>query len=158
MIDLAVWHATPVRADQAQHELARLRLATTHSERLHALRLRLILDLPSDMQRDVLLAEANTPAERAAVELLTGQVLLAKRLHGAWVWLDAAEPRLSDLLPATAYLALLRRHRALRPLTLFAQPKPMRPLDELLRIAAMTAQIEGRPRQPSTHNARDTLG
>ncbi len=158
MIDLAAWQATPVRAEQAQHELARLRHATTHSERLHALRLRLTLDLPSDMQRDVLLAEANTPAERAAVELITGQVLLAKRLHGAWAWLDAAEPRLSHLLPAAAYLAVLRRHNALRPLTLFAQPKPMRPLDALVRIAAMTAQLEGRLRQPSAHNARDTLG
>ncbi len=158
MIDLAAWHADPLPEHAAQARLAQLRTATAWSERLEALRLRLMLGLPAEMQRDVLFHEADDELHRAAVELITGQVMLAQRRQGAWDWLDAAKQRLAHHLPGAGYLELLRRHAALRGLRLFDTPKLMRPLDELLTIARMTAQLEGRQRKSITQDARDTLG
>jgi len=158
LIDLAAWHADPLPEDTAQARLAQLRTATAWTDRLEALRLRLILGLPAEMQRDVLVHEADDDLQRAAVELITGQVMLAQRRQGAWDWLDAAEQRLAHHLPGAGYLELLRRHAALRGLRLFDTPKRMRPLVELLSIAHITAQLEGRQRQTITQDARDTLG
>jgi len=157
-IDLSAWHADPLSEHTAQTRLAQLRTATAWADRLEALRLRLILGLPAEMQRDVLLGEANDELQRAAVELITGQVMLAQRLQGAWDWLDAAEKRLAHHLPGAGYLELLRRHATLRGLRLFDTPKPMRPLLELLAIARATAQLEGIQRKIIMQDARDTLG
>ncbi|MDD2894208.1 MAG: hypothetical protein PHF20_09810 [Halothiobacillaceae bacterium] len=157
-IDLAAWHADPLPRDEANARLVPLRTATAWHERLEVLRLRLMLGLPAEMQRDVLLHEAANEQQRAAVELITGQIMLAQRQQGAWVWLDAAQQRLAHHLPGAGYLELLRRHATLRGLRLFNTPKPMRPLAELLAIASMTAQLEGRQRKIITQDARDTLG
>ena len=157
-IDLAAWHADPLPEDSAQARLTQLRTASALADRLEALRLRLILGLPADMQRDVLLSEAHDEQQRAAVELITGQIMLAQRRQGAWAWLDAAEKHLAHHLPGADYLELLRRHATLRGLRLFDTPKPMRPLAELLAIAHMTTQLEGRQRQIITQDTRDTLG
>lgn len=158
MIDLAAWHADPLPESAAQSRLTQLRTTCVWDERLEALRLRLMLGLPGEMQRDVLLHETDDERQRAAIELITGQIMLAQRRRGAWAWLDAAEKRLAHSLPGTAYLELLRRHIRLRSLKLFDTPKAMRPLDELLNIAAMTTQLEGRQRASSVQDARDTLG
>lgn len=158
MLDLAAWHAEPIAKAAAEAQLARLRTAARWEERLEALRLRELLGLPADMQREVLLAEADDERHRAAVELITGQVMLARRLRGAWSWLEAAEQRLAHRLPGPRYLALLQRHAALRALPLFEWPSPIRPLVELLAIAAAAARLE-RPQRPlTTLDRRDTLG
>ncbi|MEO1750947.1 hypothetical protein [Thiofaba sp. EF100] len=158
MLDLAAWHAEPLDQGEAETRLARLGTATAWTERLEALRLRLMLGLPATMQREVLMAEADDDLQRAAVELITGQVMLARRMKGAWDWLDAAEKRLAHRLPGPGYLALLRRHAMLRTLPLFDQPKAMRPLKELLAIAAATARLEGMKRPDYAGDQRDTLG
>jgi len=157
-IDLAAWHAEPLPEHAAQSRLAQLRTASAWTDRLEALRMRLMLGLPAEMQRDVLLSEARVEQQRAAVELITGQIMLAQRRQGAWDWLDAAEKRRAHHLPGAGYLELLRRHATLRGLRLFDMPKPMRPLAELLAIAHVTAQLEGRQRKIITQDARDTLG
>ena len=154
--DLGAWHAEPL--PDAETRLAALRMASLWHERLEALRLRLILGLPSDMQREVLWNEADNELQRAAAELITGQVMLARRLKGAWVWLDAAEKRLAQHLSGTGYIKLLRRHAVLRGLRLFDTPKPMRPLEELLAIANAISQLEGLKRPDIAGNQRDTLG
>ena len=154
--DLGAWHAEPL--PDAETRLAALRMASLWHERLEALRLRLMLGLPSEMQRDVLWNEADNELQRAAVELITGQVMLARRQKSAWIWLDAAEKRLAQHLPGADYIKLLRRHAALRGLRLFDTPKPMRPLEELLAIASATSQLEGLKRPDITGNQRDTLG
>ncbi|OYY75191.1 MAG: hypothetical protein B7Y40_01890 [Gammaproteobacteria bacterium 28-57-27] len=158
MIDLAAWHAEPLPEGEAQIRLDQIRTATTWDDRLEVLRLRIMLGLPFEMQRDVLWNEASSDMQRAAVELITGQIMLARRLQGAWIWLDTAQQRLAHHLPGTGYLELLRRHATLRGLRLFDTPKPIRPLTELLTIARMTAQLEGRQRKTFTLDARDTLG
>jgi len=158
LIDLAAWHAEPLPERAAQTRLAQLRTATAWNERLEVLRLRLILGLPADMQRDVLLGEAKDELQRAAVELLTGQIMLAQRRQGAWVWLDAAEKKLAHHLPGAGYLELLRRHATLRPLALFAEPRPIRSLNELRAIAAATALFASQTRKEYLQDARDTLG
>jgi len=158
MLDLSAWHANPIPTNEAETRLAQLRTATTWDDRLEALRLRLMLGLPADIQRDVLLGEASDDLQRAAVELITGQIMLARRLKGAWTWLDAAEKRLAHRLPGPGYLELLRRHAVLRALTLYEQPKAMRPAEELLAIAAATTQLEGRRRPDYIGDQRDTLG
>lgn len=158
MFDLAAWHAEPLTQDEIKARLARLGTATAWEDRLEALRLRLMLGLPTDMQREVLLAEANDDLQRAAIELITGQIMLARRMKRAWGWLDAAEKRLAHSLPGADYLALLRRHARLRTLPLFDQPKAMRPLKELLAIAAATARLEGMKRPEHAGDQRDTLG
>jgi len=158
LIELAAWHAEPLPEHAAQTRLAKLRTATAWADRLEVLRLRLILGLPFEMQRDVLLGEANDDLQRAAVELITGQMMLAQRRQGAWDWLDAAEKRLAHHLPGADYLELLRRHATLHGLKLFDTPKPMRPLDELLAIARTIERLEGIQRKIITPDARDTLG
>ncbi len=155
-IDLGAWHAEPL--PDAEARLARLRTATAWQERLEGLRLRLMLGLPSDMQRDVLWSEAENELQRAAVELITGQLMLAQRLKGAWTWLDAAEKRLAQHLPGADYIKVLRRHTALRTLRLFDSARPMRPLSALLAIAAATSQLDGLQRKNHKQDARDTLG
>ena len=93
MIDLAAWHADPLPESAAQSRLTQLRTACVWDERLEALRLRLMLGLPGEMQRDVLLHETDDERQRAAIELITGQIMLAQRRRGAWAWLDAAPKR-----------------------------------------------------------------
>ena len=154
--DLGAWHAEPL--PDAETRLAALRMASLWHERLEALRLRLMLGLPSEMQRDVLWSEADNELQRAAVELITGQVMLARRQKGAWLWLDAAEKRLAQHLSGADYITLLRRHTALRSLTLFDAARPMRPLEELLAIARAITQLEGLQRKTYSQDARDTLG
>ncbi len=158
MIDLAAWHAEPLPDGEAEARLARLRTATARDDRLEALRLRLMLGLPFEMQREVLWSEASDEIHRAAVEIVTGQVMLARRLQGAWTWLDAAEKRLAHRLPGPGYVALMRRHAALRSLVLFERPRAMRPLEALLAIAEATMQLEGLKRADYAQDARDTLG
>jgi len=158
MLDLSAWHAHPVPPDEAETRLAQLRTATSWGDRIETLRLRLMLGLPAEMQRDVLFNEATDDLQRAAVELITGQVMLARRLKGAWRWLDAAEIRLAPRLPGPGYVELLRRHATLRALPLFEQPRAMRPLEDLLRIAAATSQLEGLKRPDYAGDQRDTLG
>ena len=155
-IDLGAWHAEPL--SDAEARLAFLRTASAWQDRIEGLRLRLILGLPSEMQREVLWNEAENELQRAAVELITGQVMLARRLKGAWTWLDAAEKRLAQHLPGADYIKLLRRHAVLRALTLFDAPRPMRPLEELSAIANATSQLEGLKRPDIAGNQRDTLG
>lgn len=158
MLDLTAWHANPIPTDKAETRLAQLRTATAWDDRLEALRLRLMLGLPADMQREVLFHEASDDLQRAAVELITGQIMLARRMNGAWAWLDSAEKRLAHRLPGPGYLELLRRHATLRALTLFDHPKPMRPLEALLAIAVSTGQLEGLKRPEFSGDSRDTLG
>ena len=162
MIDLAAWHAEPLPPDEAQAQLADLRTATSWDDRLAALRLRLLLGLPSEMQHEVLLAEAQNEQQRAAVELLFGPMLLAQRRQGAWHWLDAAEKRLAHGMSGEGYIQLMRRHAALRPLVLFRHGKTARPLPALLAIAAATSQLEAKSRSTArasvATDARDTLG
>ncbi|MEW6445521.1 MAG: hypothetical protein ACOZAQ_03240 [Pseudomonadota bacterium] len=156
--DLSSWHADPLPEGEAKTRLAQLRTATTWDDRLEALRLRLMLGLPADMQREVLFHEASDDLQRAAIELITGQVMLARRMRGAWDWLDSAEKRLAHRLPGPDYLELMRRHAALRALKLFDQPKFMRPLEELLAIAESTGRLEGLKRPELSGDRRDTLG
>lgn len=158
MIELAAWLADPLPEGEAETRLTLLRTATAWDDRLEVLRLRLMLGLPFEMQREVLWNEAANDDHRAAVELITGQVMLARRLKGGWTWLDAAEKRLAHRLPGPDYLALLRRHAALRALILFDQPKTIRPLEELLVIANATAQFEGLKRPDYAKDRSDTLG
>lgn len=158
MINLADWHANPLPEGEAQARLARLRTATAWDDRLEVLRLRLMLGLPAEMQRDVLWSEATDDLHRAAVELITGQIMLAQRLNGAWAWLDSAEKRLAHVLPGPGYLEPLQRHAALKGLRLFEQYKTMRPLLELLAIAEATNQLEGLKRPDYVGDQRDTLG
>ncbi|MGD9889268.1 MAG: hypothetical protein AB7S56_08405 [Halothiobacillaceae bacterium] len=154
--NLGAWHAEPL--PDAETRLAVLRMASLWHERLEALHLRLMLGLPSEMQRDVLWNEADNEVQRAAVELITGQVMLARRQKGAWLWLDAAEKRLAQHLSGRDYITLLRRHAVLRSLALFDVARPVRPLDELLAIARATAQLEGLQRKDYSQDTRDTLG
>lgn len=158
MLDLAAWHAEPIPRAEAEAQLTRLRTAARWEARLEALRLRELLGLPADMQREVLLAEMDDERKQAAVELITGQVMLARRLQGAWDWLQAAEQRLAHHLSGPDYLVLLRRHAALRPLILFPTPRPLRPLSELLAIAQATARLKGPNRALHGFDQRDTLG
>ncbi|MGK0674138.1 MAG: hypothetical protein ABWU16_05700 [Halothiobacillaceae bacterium] len=158
MFDLSAWHATPISPDEANTRLAQLGTATAWDDRLEVLRLRLMLGLPADMQQEVLFNEATDDSQRAAVELITGQVMLARRLKGAWDWLNETEKRLAHRLPGPGYLALLRRHATLRALTLFDQPKAIRPLEELLAIAVATARFKGMKRPGYAADQCDTLG
>ena len=158
MINLADWHANPLPEGEVQARLAQLRTATVWDDRLEVLRLRLMLGLLADMQRDVLFNEATDDLQRAAVELITGQVMLAQRLKGAWAWLDSAEKRLAHVLPGPGYVELMRRHATLRALRLFDRPKTIRALDELLTIASATSQLEGQKRTDYAQDQRDTLG
>jgi hypothetical protein len=81
--------------------------------------------------------------EQATLELVSGQLLIARRLRGAWHHLDRGFGLAARLLGAEDYFVVLGRHELLRQLPLFPKPSPPAGLDALLCEARVIARLRG---------------
>lgn len=81
------------------------------------------------------------PAERALLDLIYGQLLIAQRLVGAFTHLDRGFAAATPFLAPRAYLTVLKRHETLRWLVLGRQPSSPLALTELLQQAQVTKRL-----------------
>jgi hypothetical protein len=97
--------------------------------------------------------------EQATLELVSGQLLIARRLRGALHHLDRGFALAARLLGAEDYFVVLGRHELLRQLPLFTTPSPPAGLDALLCEARVIARLRGNvPRRFHTEAPhRDTI-
>ncbi|MHB8346319.1 MAG: hypothetical protein ACYDHM_03885 [Acidiferrobacterales bacterium] len=95
---------------------------------------------------------------RALADIIYGQLLLSRKLAGAFDHLDAGFLRAAPLMTAGDYLEVRRRHALLRRLELGSVPGLPHSLDSLLVEAAVIARLEGRLMPQIAHDPSDTSG
>ncbi len=108
--------------------------------------------------RDSLRATAVSPLEAALLELVTGQLLMSRKLSGAMERLDAGFGLAANLFPAGDYFRVLRRHALLRRLPLSAAGQPAAGLASLLTEARVIRALGPGPRRVAGADPEDTLG
>lgn len=150
---LARWYGNPLAADQARTLLttAEQRRTRARSRRCRTCLLQAVIArfwLGDDVTADVGRLSAllrTTPHGAALVELIYGQLLMSRRLHGAMSHLDRGFHRASRLLAADDYFILLRRHQLLARLPLSDGALPAANLATLMTTAAVIARMEPHP-------------
>ena len=95
---------------------------------------------------------------RALAELIYGQLLLSRKLTGAFEHLSAGFSLAGPMMAAEDYLNVRRRHALLRRLELASTPASPHSLDALLVEAAVIVKLEGRSMPRFTHDPCDTSG
>ncbi len=95
---------------------------------------------------------------RALAELVYGQLLLSRKLTGAFDHLGAGFSLAGPMMMAEDYLNVRRRHALLRRLELASTPASPHSLDALLVEAAVIVKLEGRSMPRFTHDPCDTSG
>lgn len=167
MLRLADWYAEPLAQAPARAllEQARLRRQSALRAGQPAFTARLIeliagwwsgQDLA--MHHASLGAECSTPQEQALRELVTGQLLISRRLDSARACLERGFALAAPLLPAQDYFRVMKRHALLEALPLGTRPAPARGLDELLTEAAVIRRLQGRQARGGRADPADTLG
>jgi hypothetical protein len=165
---LADWFAEPLPVARARTSLVALGRRTgagsggpgrAFGVRLAEMVCRYWAGLDTEADYRNLSALYRRPRQRAVLELVSGQLLIACRLQGAWGHLDRGFSLAARLLAAEDYFVVLRRHELLRQLPLF--PSPARPatLEDLLSEARIIARLRGNepiPLRPQTGH-RDTV-
>lgn len=164
---LCVWYADPPGEVEA---------AALHASARDALQQRLcgnreayslhVLQLACDFWRrsDVathyqsLAVAAGSRREQALLELVYGQLLMARKLHPATGHLARGFRLAVPWLASAAYFELVRRHELLSCLLLSDSPAPVQGLSELLSEAAVVRRMRDRRRRNSTDEHRDTVG
>ena len=93
-------------------------------------------------------------------DLIYGQLLISRRLAGAFYYLDHAFENARLLFHPHDYFHVLNRHRLLHQLPLSPHAQAPAPLDELLRTAAVIEQLRRRHRASDIcyHDATDIYG
>lgn len=84
----------------------------------------------------------NSPHGRAMLELIYGQLLMSRRITGAWRHLEDGFELARMLFSQHDYFSVLKRHQQLRPLPLGKRPLPAEPLQQLLTSARVIAQLQ----------------
>lgn len=96
---------------------------------------------------------------RALLELITGQLLLSRRLEAARAHLDRGFRLAGRLFTPADYLAVLNRHQQLTRLPLGATALPAAPLAQLLTTAQVIERLEGdTSRRWGKHDPTDLYG
>ena len=160
---LSRWYAGPLSKAQADHLVSEVR------GRKHSQRPRVLLDIELLVGhfwqgRDIFSELAprfqitTGQDERALLELVTGQLLISRKLNGALEYLDQGFRHATPFLSARDYLALMNRHRRLRSLELGEGGGAGLTLDELLQEAAVVDRIRGGEPHRMRYNPKDTLG
>ncbi len=151
---LARWYGNPLAAAQARALLAAIeqRRTRSRSRRCRTCLLQTVIArfwLGDDVAADIAHLNAlfrTTPHGAALVELIYGQLLMSRRLHGATRHLEQGFHRASRLLTADDYFILLRRHQILARLPLSDVALPPANLATLVTTAAVIARMEPHPR------------
>jgi hypothetical protein len=165
---LAGWFAEPLSAARARSSLdglgrRRLGLGTGPGRTfgVHLAEMICHYWAGSDIEADYRNLSALYRGERdqAALELVSGQLLIARRLRGAWRHLERGFALAARLLDAEDYFVVLGRHELLRQLPLFAEPSAPAGLDALLCEARVIARLRGTAPRRSHHRTshRDTI-
>lgn len=165
-LSLSAWYAEPLDEDQA---LALLAQAQREQHRAHRQRsscsacpfqelmARFWLGRSTDALYEQLVHAGNAVRRQALAELITGQLLMSRRLRGAMERLRSGFFLAGPHLHAAEYFQLLKRHELLALLPLRAQPVPAQGLEALLREARVIRQLRGRP-AAGVSRRDDTLG
>lgn len=165
---LGAWHAEPLNAAAAQALLARAQQRNYRGQRQRRCRTCVLQELIARywlgeeinaLYRHALPLLQRSAHGRALLEIITGQLLLSRRLNGARQHLDNGFHRASRLFTPSAYLAVLNRQQQLAPLPLSETPLPAATLAELLTTAQVIARMEGGRRRPQgKHDPTDLYG
>jgi hypothetical protein len=166
-LSLGSWFAAPIPPDQAQALLPGVRQSAgapadgraTVPVRLAELILRFWSGHDVEPDYGNCLALCADDRERAMLELCYGQLMIARRIEGAWTHLDRGFALAARLLEAEEYFAVLKRHELLRELALGPVPLEGLPLDTLCAEARVITRLRGGPRTPRPKQGRhrDTL-
>ncbi len=167
-LSLSDWHAQPMTADEALRLQQRARAEQAAALRRHGRCadcdiVMMIADfwLGKDIGRTLqtLLATADSPRSTALLHLVYGQLLISRKLSGAMAALQQGLRLAADLLSATEYLQLVRRHQLLSCLPLQQTPSPAAGLAQLLTEARVIQKLKsGHSTEPPTRDSSDTLG
>lgn len=145
------WFAVPLTAQQAlvlqaKAHLALQRAYSADGESFAGRLMELVsgfwLEKPTETRFGVLRPNLDG-WHRAVLDLVYGQLLISRRQHNAMSYLDAGFAAAGGFLAPSAYFAVMNRHELLRRLPLFAEPRSVRTLDELLAEARVIKQLRG---------------
>lgn len=162
------WFAVPMPRSQALEFQSRAhsvlqRAYLTDGERLAGRLMELVsgfwLERPIETQFRVL--RPNLEGwRRALLDLVYGQLLVSRRELPAMQHLDEGFIAAADFLAPNAYFTVMNRHELLRHLPLFAEPRPVRTLDELLAEARVIRRLRGKGGSPGDtgEKHKDTNG
>ncbi len=166
-LSLAAWYATPLSELQARdlQLQARQLLQRQMLSGSAALAPRLAdliagFWLGRDVSHDHRSLMATLPVpQRALVELIYGQLLMACKRNAAQQHLTRGFELATELLEPAAYFVLLRRHAQLRELVLSPAGSPPQALPELLLEARVIQRLKrGRGSRLPITSHDDTLG
>lgn len=104
------------------------------------------------------LTATHPPEVVAVVELIYGQLLISRKLAGAWEHLERGFALAVPQLAPADYFALLRRHELLRILPLGSEASAARTLPDLLTEARVIRRLQPAGRRPGDSRHDDTLG
>jgi hypothetical protein len=105
-----------------------------------------------------LAAAAVSRRDQALLELVYGQLLMARKMRSATGYLDRGFALAVPWLASAGYFELVRRHELLSCLCLSDRPAPAQGLTELLSEVAVVRRMRDRLRRKSTNEHRDTVG
>ncbi|GAB4301356.1 MAG: hypothetical protein Kow0096_22120 [Thiohalomonadaceae bacterium] len=168
MTPLGMWHGDPLAAAAAQALLARARQRQRRGQRQRRCRTCALQELVArywlgeDMAalyHHALPLLRRSAHGRALLELITGQLLLSRRLNGARQHLERGFHLASRLFTPADYLAVLKRQQQLACLPLGDTPLPAATLTQLLTTAQVIERMEGGRRPPQgKHDPTDLYG
>lgn len=163
---LGDWYAEPLadadaetllqQAQRLQHEAHRRRRRCSACP-FHEWIARFWLGRSTDAAYAQLMHPGNPPRRRALAELISGQLLMSRRLTGAMERLRNGFYLAGPHLQAAEYFRILKRHELLANLPLNTSPAPPRGLEALLREARVIEQLQGR-RRPASGGGSDIVG
>lgn len=164
---LADWYGEPLSPESARALLARAgqrrQAALRSGEPVFTARLIELIagawagqDLT--MHHASLTAEAGARHEQALLELVTGQLLISRRLAAARGHLQRGFALAAPLLPAQDYFTVMKRHGLLEYLPLGALAAEPAGLQALLAEAAVIRRLQGERSRGGRPDPQDTLG
>lgn len=165
-MSLSAWYAEPLDDHQAHRLLteAQRQQQRAHRQRrscsacpFHELIARFWLGRSTDALYDHLMHDPRVTRRQALAQLISGQLLMSRRLRGAMERLRNGFFLAAPHLQAAEYFQILKRHELLALLPLLAQPGKPQGLESLLREARVIQQLQGR-RGSFPGNRGDTVG
>jgi hypothetical protein len=165
---LGIWHGDPLDTAAAQDLLARAQQRQRRGKRQRRCRTCVLQELIAHywqgeniaaLYRHALPLMRHSAHGRALLELVTGQLLLSRRLHSARQHLEQGFHLASRLFTPDDYLAVLKRKQQLAHLPLSDTPLPAATLTQLLVTAQVIERMEGGTRRPlGKHDPTDLYG
>lgn len=156
-LSLAAWYAQPLDAKAAQGLLREVHGIQQQAHRartacsacpFHEMVARYWLGRSIEGAYEHLMHSGNAGRRRALAELISGQLLMSRRVRGAMERLRNGFYLAGPYLAAADYFQVLKRHELLAVLPLLPQPAPAQSLDALLREARVILQLQGPARRP----------